>query len=77
MADALRTEADLLDWSVHSPTLVVPPKDPLKVTREFLYHPLRPFRRRARQGGTPPKVSPNPVTYDKWHVTAKAKMGTL
>lgn len=35
MADALLAEADMLDWSVHSPTLVVPPKDPLEEMSHF------------------------------------------
>jgi hypothetical protein len=35
MADALLTEADALDWTVHSPALMVRPKDPLEEMSRF------------------------------------------
>jgi hypothetical protein len=35
MADALLAEADMLDWSVHSPTLIVPAEDPLEEMSHF------------------------------------------
>ncbi len=36
MADALLAEADLLEWHVHTPTFVIPPKDPLEAMSRFL-----------------------------------------
>jgi len=35
MADALLAEADLLEWTVHSPTLIIAPKDPLEEMSHF------------------------------------------
>ncbi len=35
MADALLTEADALDWSVHAATVIIPPKDPLEEMSHF------------------------------------------
>jgi hypothetical protein len=35
MADALLTEADALDWTVHSPALIITPKDPLEEMSHF------------------------------------------
>lgn len=35
MADALLAEADMLEWSVHSPTLIVPAQDPLEEMSHF------------------------------------------
>ncbi len=35
MADALLAEADLLEWHVHTPTFIIPPKDPLEEMSHF------------------------------------------
>jgi len=35
MADALLAEADMLEWTLHSPTIIIPPTDPLEEMSHF------------------------------------------
>jgi len=35
MADALLAEVDALEWSVHTPTLIIQPVDPLEEMSHF------------------------------------------
>jgi len=35
LADALLAEADMLEWSVHTPALMIPLKDPLEEMSRF------------------------------------------
>jgi hypothetical protein len=35
MADALLAEADLLEWRLHTPATIIPPRDPLEEMSHF------------------------------------------